>query len=94
MSMLSNNSLTAERFIIFLKNLREFLNESHYFAYKNVAILLDNFPSHRTNRVVENDKTVVLKYIIFSILPVVSSCGTFFWITEEEAHTIWKGQID
>ena len=53
LEMLSNNTLTTDRFIIFLRNLKTFLEENNYFEFKRIVILLDNLPSHRTDKVVD-----------------------------------------
>ena len=50
--MLSNNTLTADRFIIFLRNLKAFLKDNNNFEFKKILIIVDNLPSHRTNKVI------------------------------------------
>ena len=69
--MLSNNTLTTDRFIIFLRNLKTFLEENNYFEFKRIVILLDNLPSHRTDKVV--DMRLKWSFDICYILPYSSS---------------------
>ena len=52
MAMLSNDTLTADRFMIFLKILKTFLIENNNFEFKKIMLLLDNLQSHRTNKVI------------------------------------------
>ena len=49
--MFSNDTFTAESFIIFLKNLKNFLSENKSFGFHRILILLDNLPLHRTDKV-------------------------------------------
>ena len=49
--MLSNNTLTTDRFIVFLIILKKFLEENNYFEFKRIIIMLDNLSSHRTDKV-------------------------------------------
>ena len=53
LEMLTNDTLNAERFLIFLQNLKSWLDENHNFRFKKIWILLDNLSSHRTQKVID-----------------------------------------
>ena len=51
--MLSNETLTADRFMTFLKILKTFLIENNNFEFKNVVLMLDNLSWHRTSKIID-----------------------------------------
>ena len=92
-AMLSNETLTADRFMTFLKFFKTFLIENNNFEFKNVVLMLDNLSWHRTSKIIDLWQKYSFKiWYIPPYSPLFAPVELVFGILKRKLAQKYKGK--
>ena len=84
-AIISNKTTNTQIFIHFLKKMIDWCNNNDNFGVKNLKIILDNCPYHKSKEAIEYFKTLRHKvYFLLSYSPSLSPIELLFgWIMKK-----------
>ena len=93
-SLITNSTINSRKFIVFLENLKQWLQKNSKFNYSNILILLDNWSIHKSKETVwKLNKMKVKKLYLPPYSPNFAPVEEFFGIMKMKIRNQWANEI-
>ena len=93
-SLITNSTINSRKFIVFLENLKQWLQKDSTFNYSNILILLDNWSIHKSKETVRKLNKMKVKTLYLSpYSPNFALVEEFFGIMKMKIRNQWANEI-